>query len=698
MATGKIRVIVPLDGSEEAEAGLRAIVPLAEREEVELILFAGVATAAQVGERKAYLDALCQRLRSQEIEARSQVRVGDGAGALGRIARLATVDFISMAVRTGPAPARQDWEAMVGGAQREGIALLLTRAQTTPRMWNRMIVLVDDPRAGEEKLASAVLLAKLTGAQLEVMTPAQPRAAAPVGSPAANQAQAEEKREAPSVAEAADRLRKSGIPVVVVQRPRPSPEELLEICEREGIDLLCLSPDSLPEGAEGRFGAFADALVAKARCTILVPARGAEIKSELEALAMEKTVPTPGPSGVEYAQASHAPQAGNPPGGQSMRRRLGMVAVLTTLAAAGIVGWWMGRPAAPSQDPAIAPATRAKPEIALLSVTRVASQALCKTTTLPGTLTAFREVDVFPKESGFVEWIGVDRGSKVKTGEPIVRLIAPELTAERRESEAKYSALEATYRRLKDAATVPGVVSQNDLDVAQKSMEAEQARVQMWKERMSYLTVTAPFDGIVIERNLHEGSYVGPPGGRNMPPIVRIQEVSHLRLVLPVPEGEVAGMITGDKLEFTVPAYPGRNFTGTLARISESIDIKTRTMPVELDVPNASGQLAPGMFAEVEWKIRRPGESLFVPVSAVTRTTERTFVVRVKADESVEWVDVKPAQIVGSLVEVFGAIKAGDLLVVRGTDELREGTKVAVKEIPLEEVANRAEKKSSASE
>src|SRR5437016_3853699 len=138
-------------------------------------------------------------------------------------------------------------------------------------------------------------------------------------------------------------------------------------------------------------------------------------------------------------------------------------------------------------------------------------------------------------------------------------------------------------------------------------------------------------------------------------------------------------ILAGDRISFTVPAYPGETFSGVVARISRTLDQKTRTMPVEVDVINDSGHLAPGMFPEVVWPARRLQPSLFVPPSAIAVTTERTFVVRIRYGV-VEWIDVKRGVSMGDLVEVFGDLTENDVVATRGTDELRQGTRVNVKE------------------
>ena len=132
-------------------------------------------------------------------------------------------------------------------------------------------------------------------------------------------------------------------------------------------------------------------------------------------------------------------------------------------------------------------------------------------------------------------------------------------------------------------------------------------------------------------------------------------------------------IVSGRILEFRVPAHPGRTFTAKLARSAGSLDPKTRTMSVEGDVDNAAGLLAPGMFPEVSWPIVREAAALLVPATAVVTTTERTFVIRVTAGRA-EWVNVKKGASAGDQVEVAGSLKAGDVVIKRATDEIRNGS------------------------
>jgi len=353
---------------------------------------------------------------------------------------------------------------------------------------------------------------------------------------------------------------------------------------------------------------------------------------------------------------------------------------------------------------AAAPAGASSAAVPEVAVTPVVSQKLNATVKLPAQLMPYEAVDIYPKVTGFVKWIKVDRGSKVTAGEQIAALEAPELLAQRAEAESKFqgaqsqlaaaqaklAADQATYQRMSMAAKTPGVVALNDLEMEQKTSEADAANVAALQKAAdaaresvravsqleSYLTIAAPFDGQVTTRYVHPGALVGPAGGPGaMTPIVQIETLTRHRLVVPVPEYDVAGIPEGTEVSFTVPAFPGKTFKAPIARISRAVDLKTRTMPVELDVRDPQAQLDPGTFCDVSWPVRRSYPTLFVPSSAITSDLERSFVVRARNGHA-EWVDVKTGTASGSLMEVFGDLAAGDEVATHGTDQLRPGAAV----------------------
>lgn len=352
------------------------------------------------------------------------------------------------------------------------------------------------------------------------------------------------------------------------------------------------------------------------------------------------------------------------------------------------------QPSRPSQEIKPAP----------VETVAVVSKKLKTTHRLPAQLLAYESVDVFPKVTGFVEEVRVDVGSRVKKGQLLVRLSAPELVSQRAQAEAALHAAESqlssaeaklrsdegTRARLEAASKTPGVVAENDLMVATQaaaagrgSVAALESQVKAARDALravsqmeSYLNVTAPFSGVVSRRNLHPGALVGPASGQSgAQPILQIVDADRLRLVVPVPEADVGAMALGTQVRFVVPAYLGETFSAPIARISHDVNVQTRTMHVELDVENQNGRLSPGSFATVTWPIERGYPTLFVPSSAVASDQQRTFVIRAAGDTA-EWVTVQTGQSLKGEIEVVGDLRAGDRVVKNATDSIRNGQKI----------------------
>ncbi len=370
--------------------------------------------------------------------------------------------------------------------------------------------------------------------------------------------------------------------------------------------------------------------------------------------------------------------------------------------------------------------------VPVVKTAKVTSRLLSRELLLPGEILPYQDVPLYPKIPGFIKWIGVDRGYYVKKGQLLVEMIAPEVKASRDEAEskqlqsisnietaarklqsaraslvkarAKFRADEDTYLRMKTAAEVPGVISGNELEVWRQNAEQDKAEVDASNELVSaaeselaaakqtssaakqavghvndllqYLRITAPYDGMITERNMHEGSFAYPPHGQEgYPPMLRIKQLSLLRVVIPVPDYAVDGVAPGTKIKFTVSAYPDRLFEGEVARIAHSLDTKTRTEPVELNYWNNDRVIDPGMFPQIRWPMKRSYRTMFVPLTAVYSSLETPIVVRVR-DNKVQWVTVHRGQVMGDEVEVFGELAQGDLVALNGSDDIADGTTV----------------------
>lgn len=332
-----------------------------------------------------------------------------------------------------------------------------------------------------------------------------------------------------------------------------------------------------------------------------------------------------------------------------------------------------------------------------VEMTKVESRSSARTVPLTAELAPFLQTVIEARSPGYVEKVLVDRGSLVHRGQLLVQLSAPEINsqtaaseanlhqteAEVAQAEAQAAAAESTSAKLQEAAKTPGAVAGNELLQAQKQRDAAQAlvdsrkaavrtakeRLQMSQAVESYLHVIAPFDGMITDRFVNPGTLID--GGHT--PMLKLQQVAHLRLIVPVPETYTGTVVKGMSAVFHVPARPGRNYTAKVARIPNALDQQSRAMMVELDVYNKDGSLAPGMYPTVDWPVGGGENLLFVPTTSVVTTTERTFVIA-SVNDRAHWIDVRKGPTVGEIVSIRGQVSVGQVIVKRATDEIREGT------------------------
>jgi membrane fusion protein, multidrug efflux system len=334
-----------------------------------------------------------------------------------------------------------------------------------------------------------------------------------------------------------------------------------------------------------------------------------------------------------------------------------------------------------------------------VEMTKVESRSSARTVPLTAELAPFLQTDIEARAPGYVEKVLVDRGSLVHRGQLLVQLSAPEINsqtaaseanlyqaeAEVAQAEAQAAAAESTSAKLQEAAKTPGAVAGNELlqaqklrDAAQALVDSRKAAVRTAKERLqasqameSYLRVTAPFDGMITDRFVNPGTLID--GGHT--PMFKLQQVAHLRLIVPLPETYTASVMKGMSVVFRVPAHPGRSYAAKVARIPDALDQQSRAMMVELDVYNKDGGLAPGMYPTVDWPVGAGENLLFVPVTSVVTTTERTFVIT-SVNGRAHWVDVRKGPAAGDSVSVRGQISIGQEVIKRASDEIREGAAI----------------------
>ncbi len=344
---------------------------------------------------------------------------------------------------------------------------------------------------------------------------------------------------------------------------------------------------------------------------------------------------------------------------------------------------------ASGQTAAAAPTPPASADVRYDAV-RVTATQPAQSLSLPGELDSYFQTDIMPRVSSYVKALHADIGDHVRQGQVLAELDAPELTAALSEARSKQSVAQAsfqasrgTFRRLRQTARTAGAVSPLNLDQARTqatsdslNVVAARAHYQAAAQMAAYLRLTAPMAGVITERNAAPGALVGP-GGQSAVPLFRLKQLSRLRLRVAVPEAYVGDIHQGAPVQFNVRTFPGRTFAGKIDRVAGNVTPGTRAETVEIDIPNPQEELKPGMFASANIPIKSPKTSLYVPKSAVVSTAERTYIIRVAGGKT-ELVDVQKGDENAGQVQVFGSLKAGDVVLKAGNEEIGKDEPVQV--------------------
>jgi RND family efflux transporter MFP subunit len=355
---------------------------------------------------------------------------------------------------------------------------------------------------------------------------------------------------------------------------------------------------------------------------------------------------------------------------------------------------------------------------AVVAVTR---GNLSSSLTVAGQFQPYQQVDLHAKVSGYIRWIKVDIGDRVRQGEVLALLEVPELQdqvvgaqAEVRHSqsditraqsevvsaESTYSAVHAEYTRLEEASKErPGLIAEQELDdarakdqqaaaqvgVAKASLDAMQQQLGVSNatrsrlETMSgYEQIVAPFTGVVTKRYADTGTLIqaGQDNNTNTLPVVQVAESDLLRLRMPVPESDVPYIQVGGDVQVKVNAT-GRIFTGKIIRFSRALDTNTRTMLTEVDVPNHDLSLSPGMYAETTIQLLQKNDALILPAQAVVQNGDQSYVLLVDATNHVEKRNVTLGIQTSNRVEITSGLQTGDNVIASGQTGYQPGEVVS---------------------
>ena len=363
------------------------------------------------------------------------------------------------------------------------------------------------------------------------------------------------------------------------------------------------------------------------------------------------------------------------------------------------------------------------PEAVPVAVAAVGCRPLARQLTISSELVPFQEIDVYAKESGYVKQLLVDYGTRVAKGQLLAVLDIPELevlidedTAGIQAAVNKVNRVKHEVSRLKaqhevchlQAArlsgvmeTRPGLVAQQEVDDAQgkdlaseaqveaglsslQMVEGERAAAQAKAQRdrvlLDYSRVTAPFSGIITQRYANLGTLVqaGTNSSTQVLPIARLSQDDLFRLVIPVPETAVRYIRTGDEVQVRIPSL-NRTFRGRVTRFSVDVSGQTRTMHTEVDVPNPSHVLVPGLYAEATLTLERKDHALVLPFQAVDQAGGYGTVLRLDGNRCLRQRTVKLGLQGVNEMEVTSGLNEGDLVVFGDRTGLRSGMEVAPK-------------------
>ncbi|HWX58003.1 efflux RND transporter periplasmic adaptor subunit [Bradyrhizobium sp.] len=325
-----------------------------------------------------------------------------------------------------------------------------------------------------------------------------------------------------------------------------------------------------------------------------------------------------------------------------------------------------------------------------VAVIRPDARALQANIDLPGRLEAYYRAPIFARVSGYLKGWSADIGAKVRPGQVIAEIEAPELDqqllqarADLASQEASASLSEATLARRKTLVASNFVSMQEidertaDLSNKKAAVKAGQANVERLEAMTGYKNITAPFDGVVTARDTDVGALINAGGGSG-PPMFVISDISRLRVYVNVPQTYVPAIRIGAKAVISVPEYPNRTFLATVEASSQSVDVASGTTRMQLVLDNAGGELLPGGYASVRLNLQRDSAPLHIPASAVIFNQNGLRVATVGAGDRVVFKTVTIARDLGRDIELASGLSPDDRVIAAPPDGLSDGDQVRV--------------------
>ncbi len=325
-----------------------------------------------------------------------------------------------------------------------------------------------------------------------------------------------------------------------------------------------------------------------------------------------------------------------------------------------------------------------------VAVTYADPGALTATIDLPGRLEAYYRAPIFARVNGYLKSWSADIGARVKAGEVIAEIDAPDLDQQllqaradlaNQQASAKLSEVTLARRKTLIASNFVSMqeIDERTADLSNKNaaVNSSQANVERLEALAGYKKITVPFDGIVTARNTDVGALINAGGGSG-PPMFIVSDIKKLRVYVNVPQTYVPSVKIGAKATITVPEYPTRTFEATVEASSQAVDIASGTTQMQLGLDNSAGELMPGGFANVRLVLQRDGVPLHIPSSALVFDQKGLRVATVTPENRILFKPVTISRDLGRDIELAGGITLDDRVISTPPDGIIDGDPVRV--------------------
>jgi membrane fusion protein, multidrug efflux system len=318
------------------------------------------------------------------------------------------------------------------------------------------------------------------------------------------------------------------------------------------------------------------------------------------------------------------------------------------------------------------------------------ARALSPTIDLPGRLEAYSRAPIFARVSGYLKSWSVDIGAKVRTGQVIAEIEAPDLDQQllqaradlaSQQSSAKLSEATLTRRKSLLASNFVSMqeIDERTADLANKkaAVNSGQANVERLEALAGYKNITVPFDGVVTARDTDVGALINAGGGTG-PAMFVVSDITKLRVYVNVPQTYVPAIKIGAKAAITMPEYPNRSFAATVEASSQSVEVSSGTTRMQLALENSKGELMPGGYANVRLSLQSDSVPLHIPASALIFNQNGLRVATVGPDDKVLFKSVTIARDLGKEIELASGVAADDRIITAPPDGIADGDQVRV--------------------